>query len=273
MSNNLTKTRTSWVNWSGFIPLPNDGQLVGAYVLEHKQTGKVYVGSTHDLYERLKHHKAHLSRNEHHCKLLQNLYNSKSNIHVSFYLVHKLNRNEKDDIEKYRQKAYKIEQELINEYHKQGLLLNRSLDAFEPYRGYKRTDEEEQYRTERLRESMDNPELRQLRSVNAKKQWQDPDKRKKIREKHNKRLSNPEERNKLLEFLKGQTEKNWKSPEFLERMSEKGICRKVSIDGHIYPSINAAARDKKMSSPGLATRLKSKYWPTWFFVDNTTKDL
>lgn len=48
----------------------------GIYVVKHVASGRVYVGSTHDLAERLKHHTSKLRRGTHHIEEMQAIWDA-----------------------------------------------------------------------------------------------------------------------------------------------------------------------------------------------------
>jgi len=94
--------------------------LTGAYVLTHTESGKVYIGSTSDFNKRRSSHIGHLKANIHGNRNLQECYNTSPHFHFKFYLTGRTNDTEA------RQKAFDLEQEMLDHYSGTNNLLNRS---------------------------------------------------------------------------------------------------------------------------------------------------
>ncbi len=77
----------------------------GTYILKQESTDKVYVGSTNDLYTRIKSHISKLQKNKSGCRLLQEAFNSDPNFELK--IIHTESRD----------KAFDLEQELLNDLH------------------------------------------------------------------------------------------------------------------------------------------------------------
>lgn len=99
------------------IPSSNHGKpaTCGAYVIEHPNG--IYVGSTSDLYRRKNGHKSTLKRGVNPNKLLQEAFNSDPSLVIKTLIT--------ED----RDKAYEVEQKLIDSLSSDDKLFNRSLDV------------------------------------------------------------------------------------------------------------------------------------------------
>jgi hypothetical protein len=152
----------------GFIPKYQD-KITGAYKLIHVKTGKFYVGSTANFYERRVTHIVQLRRNEHHCKKLQELYREDPHFKFEFFLA---GRDEKA-----RKLAFDTEQMLLDEYAKTDLLLNDSTGAELAARN--KTPESRKKVSEFMKAFKGTPEFRAQQAQVAADYWKDPEYRKK----------------------------------------------------------------------------------------------
>lgn len=84
------------------------------YVIRHKKSGKMYVGSSANAYLRMIHHCTTLERLCHQNKGFQEAFNDDPNLTYTCYVVDS------------REHAYDIEQALIDYYMPQGLLFNKA---------------------------------------------------------------------------------------------------------------------------------------------------
>ena len=58
-----------------YLKLTPKYQYAGVYMIKNTRTGKVYIGSSWDIEQRLKEHRRCLARGKHPCKALQSDYN------------------------------------------------------------------------------------------------------------------------------------------------------------------------------------------------------
>lgn len=100
----------------------------GTYTLTHIETGKVYVGSTTDLYERINSHARDLLLNKHKNRNVQECFNSSRE-----FSLHFTETTGSDDKEKVR-----IEQKMIDQLRPTGQLLNIALNAEAPWKDQQR---------------------------------------------------------------------------------------------------------------------------------------
>lgn len=130
---------------------PHGKIIVGVYKLVHRDSGKFYIGSSGDFYNRRKTHIVALRAGQHHLQEMQNLYNESP--HFTFELV-SIGINYKDPA--VREKAYDREQELLDQYWGDPLLLNQSRSA----RNIKLSEEREAARINKVHQAHQKPEVR-----------------------------------------------------------------------------------------------------------------
>jgi len=106
----------------------NGPKTPGAYVIEHG-SGKMYVGSTNDLYRREIQHRHRLKSGTHKNEALQKAYDADP--HYTYKVVTTDNREE----------AFQIEQSIIKQQMSVGTLFNVALDAKVSNKGLTRSEE------------------------------------------------------------------------------------------------------------------------------------
>ena len=106
-------------------------KFCGAYTIFHLASGKVYVGSTSDLYHRKQQHLSLLRGNTHPNARLQEAYNYDGRLVFEYSLTN-------FSVER----ALEIEQLIIDQYFDSGILFNYGRDAVCPTRGITKTDEQ-----------------------------------------------------------------------------------------------------------------------------------
>jgi len=115
------------------VPLTAE-ELPCAYVLKHKKSGMMYVGSTHTPARRRTVHMSQLKRGVHHSDKLQAAFEDDKAFDFVIYTT--------DD----RDAAYQLEQALIDHYLPTGKLLNVSSKALDPLSGYELNEVQKQRR-------------------------------------------------------------------------------------------------------------------------------
>jgi len=95
----------------------NKPKTIGAYLIYHIATKKCYVGSHADLYARRYQHDILLKKQKHHSKEFQKAFNADPQITAIMIVTHD------------REKAYDIEQLILDKFLSQGLLFNTASDA------------------------------------------------------------------------------------------------------------------------------------------------
>lgn len=82
------------------------------YLLINKRTEKIYVGSTGKFKQRIQRHFRELLNGDHHCRPMQEDYNTSDDIEVKMVWLNT------------REEAYELEQQLLDEFHQDGILYN-----------------------------------------------------------------------------------------------------------------------------------------------------
>ena len=248
-----------------------DRTVTGAYKLTHVKSGKFYVGSTGNFYERRKHHIVLLRMGKHFVTDLQELYNENPEIHFELFLT--------GYDEHARELAYDHEQSMLDENKTNPLMMNKSFDARKPAF----TGEIEAQRIAAMTKTTRSPEYRAAQGEHSKihrntehaktraseataEQWKDPEKRKAImggRDSEEARQANSD-RNK----------QQWQDPEYRKQMLESrqskearerlkqaikdsGRTRKVKINGIVYDSLMDAVRATGVDKNSIKRRCLS----------------
>ncbi len=94
-------------------------EQAAAYVLQHWIDGKLYIGSSGNIYTRISSHKSGIRTKNHRNKNLNELLESTDIDHFDLILLFTITRDE----------AYDIEQFLLDKYKNNSLLLNSAEDA------------------------------------------------------------------------------------------------------------------------------------------------
>lgn len=269
--------------WTGFN-IEKKRILAGAYILTHIESGKFYIGSTNNISNRLRQHKQLLKLNMHTCSGLQELYNNSPRIHVKFFITGSLHDNELS-----REKAFDIEQELLDEFKNSDLLLNFSKNARVSFLGEKHTEETKKKISEITKERLKDEKYRKASAEYMKNKWSDEDFRnktldqlkiarsniwtednrvkinksrkafwdnadnkKKILESRNnkKALWSLEKRQKIKETTSKNTKELWSNPEYAKKMRKS-----IKINGFHYDSILSAS--KILNIPMSTIRLRA----------------
>lgn len=105
-----------------------------AYIIQDSITGKMYVGSTCNIYERMINHKSSIFQKTHVNKRFEELLKSTSIDYIDLILIFTNTREE----------AYDVEQLLLDRYKGSELLLNTALDVKAPMKGCNHTEHTKQ---------------------------------------------------------------------------------------------------------------------------------
>lgn len=257
----------------GFQLKERGKKQAGAYKLTHVPTRKFYFGSTGDIYNRFKVHWGELRRGTHNNKRLQALYIESPHFHLHFFLT-----GDGPSDEDVREKAYDIEQKLLDEHWGSDLLLNDCPDARIPFapnviKAMWEDPDKRAEMTEINRRLRQTESARQRQSEISKRHWSDPVLREKIlaakhseealkkaQESHKANWADPAYKTKMTEIRN--------SPEYLEkaRQAKKDKMRAVSIDGVQYESILGAVRVLGMRRQTIRDRCKSEKFPNYFYT-------
>lgn len=222
--------------------------IPAAYALHHDKSGKVYVGSTGNLYARMSRHRTDLKRGVHKNSNLQSAFNDDPSFSLSYLPTDT------------KEKAIEVEQSLLDQHLDSGILLNIASDATNPGAGVIISDEQkEKLRIAALNQFSD-PDVRREHSEKTKRLWQDPV----YRQSHSGRVLSEDSRNKSSKSVK----MNWQDPTYRERneahlkspehraLLVAAVSKPVVIDGVTYPSNAEAARKLGIKDSTLRARIK-----------------
>lgn len=130
----------------------------GVYKLTHKKSGKIYIGSTSNLYERVHAHATDLLSGSHKNRNLQDCFNDSKDFSLEFTEMN----------ESTRDLRIEVEQSEIDNLVPTGKLLNIALDARAPWSGQKRPSSVSEAVSKANRERIHSPESRQKMSQSRK---------------------------------------------------------------------------------------------------------
>jgi hypothetical protein len=199
--------------------LSYDSEQCGAYVLIHCATGKVYVGSTGNLYNRICVHKSLLQSRTHYNSGLQAAFDSGGDFEARCFPT--VTRDE----------AYSVEQQLLNEYQINGAgVFNVAEDVRAPGRGADWG----------FQKGNQNWKLRDH------SYFRSDDFLGKVREANSGRAFTEEHKQKLSLANSGKS-----------RPDVSARARRVSVDGMEYPNLKAAATALDVKPNTLNARLNS----------------
>lgn len=231
-------------------------KLIGAYILIHNATGMRYIGSTRDLYHRFIKHENELEKGINHCKKLQELYKKEPSIGIVYYVTET------------REKAYELEQWLIDYYKDSGMLLNIGLNARYPNLGRKATPE----LTARKKLFRHTPEARLKISQGGMNRQVSAETRAKIGKANATKTRSPELRERLRQANLGTKYSEERYNKFKERLKpgylnafhEAGrkMRKSITVDGVEYLGLRNAAKYFGVSQPTIKRRVQSTS-PTW----------
>lgn len=212
--------------FEGYAPVKSNERIIAVYKLIHKASGKFYIGSSGDFYKRRINHISELRNNRHYVVGLQELYNESP--HFFFHIVSIGTESPDVDI---RDRAYDIEQELLDKHWGDPLLLNNSKNA----RHLELSQERELARIQKLKDTFQKPEVLRKITIINKKLRQTSEARSQ-QSKISKTLWQNKTHRKRMESV-------WKDPDYLRRQVENQPTSKpISLNGKNYPSISNAAR-------------------------------
>lgn len=229
-------------------------KICAAYLILHLESGKVYCGSTGDINWREYQHRISLAGNYHTVKKLQELFNSNNNIEFFLILVND------------REEAFDLEQWLLDRYWNSGILLNTHPEARSP-RGRKHSPEINLIRGESVSLTRNSFEFRDkyFRKIFIEGEifhgiGLAADYFKLNASTIHRRLNNK------------RRFKNWYYLDSGPKEMEKIVSREkpVLIEGLQYPSINEAARQLNLLPGFIHSRIKSKHFKEWTYVQKSS---
>lgn len=213
------------------------------YVIYHYNTEKIYVGSTHNLYNRINQHKQRLFNNTHRNKNLQNAFNIDKLLTFNF-----IKTNTKEE-------AVNLEQEIINLSNK-NILFNIATDARLSGKGLIKSVEQRKILSAKTKKQFESIEVRQKHSELSKQQWSNLDNLNKLEQAMKQRGKNPLFKKQLSE----KTKELWKNKEYRDKLSKALKGRKmqpININGIKYKSLREASVNLNLSRSAIKRRLYS----------------
>lgn len=213
------------------------------YVIYHYNTEKIYVGSTHNLYNRINQHKQRLFNNTHRNKNLQNAFNIDKLLTFNFI---------KTDT---KEEAVSLEQEIINLSDK-NTLFNIATDARLSGKGLTKSIEQRKILSTKTKKQFESIEARQKHSELSKQQWSKLDNLNKLEQAMKHRGKDPL----FKKENSDRTKTLWNNLDYRKRVSEKLKGRKiksVEINGVIYRSMLEAGNCLNLSFNAIKRRVYS----------------
>ena len=134
-----------------------------AYTIFHNATGKMYVGSTRDLYVRINKHRTSLENGNHRRKNFQEAYDKNSKLTLAFV---------KAESEEH---ARNIEQKMLDVFMSADKLFNVSPDAKFANKGVALSEENKDILRQKTTAQFASQEARDRHSEITKKMWSDPE--------------------------------------------------------------------------------------------------
>ena len=201
----------------------------GIYCIENITTNKKYIGQSTDINDRWRKHISELNHNSHHNDYLQKAWNKYGEDDFEFYILEYCNEDELDEKENYYINFY----DTID--RKYGYNLKSGGQAHCHH-----TEEVKNKISESNKKAYQNQELRELRSINALKQWANPNIKEKIMGSNNGMYGkhhNEETRQKISKNRSGiPSHKRNRTPVFCIELNRKfddatEAGKKLSLDG------------------------------------------
>lgn len=225
-------------------PKYNGGVAVsGAYTITHLTSGRIYVGSTGDLYKRKVRHESQLRLGTHDNSSLQVAYVESPEL--SFAAIPTSTREE----------AYEMEQRLLDILGPQGVLFNRAMDAKNAGIGWERTAEHiEKVRLSHLGSKRSEEARERMRAGSVGK--------------GSGVAKSESHRANISKALAGYV----RSPEHAAKIKRKAVerglrqMRPVTFFGVTYPSLLDAAKQLNLTISAVRHRLRSESYPDCLYV-------
>lgn len=213
-----------------------------AYTIFHNATGKMYVGSTRDLYVRINKHRTSLENGNHRRKNFQEAYDKNSKLTLAFV---------KAESEEH---ARNIEQKMLDVFMSADKLFNVSPDAKFANKGVALSEENKDILRQKTTAQFASQEARDRHSEITKKMWSDPEYRRRQAE----GMKGVSKEVLLAKSTKGGITA-WANPEAKAKMLEARARRRrpISHNGVEYPSIDAASKESGTHRSTITSRLRS----------------
>lgn len=233
------------ITFTGYKTTPSNIEL-GVYLIKHKLTNKIYVGSTYNSHIRLNEHSRDLSNQEHPNNLLQDCANIDGEFEISFYKQKNIDE------------AIILEQKIIDESNKDDLLNITYSSTFDP---------KEFSKNKRISKKMSDAKLGNINGLG----YIFTDEQ---RIKHSDRLlgntyrkdilHTDETRRKMSIIKKGVSQ----SQEVIDKSAAKRTVWNVKIDDKLYLNAAEASRASGLglSDSGIIRRCKSSNFPNYELI-------
>ncbi len=213
------------------------------YMLIHKETSKIYIGSTGDLYDRVARHSTLLLKNEHPNKNLQECFNSSNEFNLEFKII----EDKKERINE--------EQKFIDKYKDTDKLLNIVLDAEISARGRKLSEGHKQAILKSTTGRIKSEEEVKKISIGNKGKKRSDETKQKLREFHTGKKHTDISKEKIRQSSTGR----FPSEEIRRKLQLNSVRNvPVEIDGVEYISSAEAGRILGLSNPTVYGRAISK---------------
>lgn len=216
------------------------------YLLHNLETDQAYVGSTGNNDYRRQQHLRKLQNGKHPNRKLQNAFNQNPNF--EFISVPMENR----------EVAYDFEQALLDDYMRTQGFLNLSSDARAGNHEWSEVSREKMRQAHLGRKHTEETKAKMSVARTGRKHSEE------VLEKLRGREVTLEFREKMSNILQGNVRSLGRkhSAESVERRSQL-VSRPVSIDGVVYPSHAAVARQLGLTVTTVSNRIKSNNFPGW----------
>lgn len=213
-----------------------------AYTIFHIASGRMYVGSTRDLYVRINKHRTSLENGTHRRKNFQEAYNKNNKLILAFV---------KAETEEH---AKDIEQMMLDSFMTTGKLFNVSPDARIANKGVALSEENKEKVRQKTIEQFATKEARSEHSEITKKMWSDRE----YRAKHAAGMKNVSKEIIIANVTKaGKTA--WENSTSRTKLLEARARRRRPVihNGIEYPSVTDAASGSGTHISTIVRRLKS----------------
>lgn len=226
----------------GYLPRFGEKEA-GVYFMEHLDSGKLYVGSTVNLYGRLVKHTSALKRGEHVNKKLQNAFNESPHFEIRFARL-PTDVGDKD----VQQAVREQEQVVLNNHRNNPKLLNIATDAFACGAGVNASEETRAKISAAMKGRYVSPETRQRRSESLKGH-----------------ICSEETKEKIRQAKVGIKQ----SPEQVEKSKAAAMlrARPVQVGDVIYPTVKDAAEAHGIAANSACKRAAKNTFG-WKYADD-----
>lgn len=217
---------------------------IGAYSIEHVESGMMYHGSTGNLYRRVIEHQKSLKNGTHRNIKLQEVFNDGGSLTLHFYPTNT------------REEAFDLEQRLMDTADR-SKVFNSTLNARNPMAGMW---DNPTYKDRFSKSRIGNNNALGTRHTD---EWKEQARNRMLGNNHHSgHKHSAETRKKMSEAHVGRT----RTPEEIRKSTLGRIRGAVLINGIEYESRAEAARVLGMSHEGVNKRCRSDNFPDWIFI-------